>query len=79
LTADELDDRVEAWFRRRDATVDFEVDDGLRKLRELSLVTEDDERLYAVDLGEAKRRIDGVWDALFDGDGRVGADLGRRP
>lgn len=67
LTTEELDQRIEAWFARRwNAHVDFEVDDGLRKLRRLSLVTEDEHgRLAAVMLPEAKRRLDHVWDNLF--------------
>ena len=42
LAAGELDRRIEDWFAQRwERTVDFEVEDGLRKLRELALVTED--------------------------------------
>jgi uncharacterized protein DUF3754 len=68
LTPAELDARVEAWFASRCQTpVDFDVHDGLRKLREHSLVTEDaDGRLSAVSLAEAKRRMDSFWDNLFD-------------
>ena len=69
LTAAELDRRIEESFVTRwDARFDFEIEDGLRKLREFSLVTADDEgRLTAVPLAEARRRIDQVWDELFDG------------
>jgi hypothetical protein len=68
LTAPELDRRIEAWFARRWATrVDFEVEDGLRKLREFGLVREDERGgLSAVPLAEAKQRMDIVWDGLFD-------------
>jgi hypothetical protein len=68
LTAAELDRMVEDWLARRlDAPVDFEVADGLRKLRELSLVTEDEPgRFGAVGLDEAKRRMDHAWDTVFD-------------
>lgn len=68
LTPAELDRRVEDWLAKRwDARVDFEVHDGLRKLRELFLVVEDEHsRLTAVDLTEAKRRMDEVWDSQFD-------------
>ncbi len=67
-TPSELDGLVESWFARRwDARLDFEVEDGLRKVRELGLVTGDgDGRLYAVTLGEAKQRMDRVWDDVFD-------------
>jgi hypothetical protein len=68
LTAPELDRRVEEWFRQKwGAHLDFEVADGLRKLREFSLVSEDDGgRLATVTLDEAKRRMDHAWDNLFD-------------
>ena len=66
LTADELDARIEDWFRSRwDASFDFEVDDGLGKLRRLRLVDDEQGRLAAVPLDEAKRRLDETWDGLF--------------
>jgi hypothetical protein len=67
LTADELDRRIEDWFASRwDATFDFEVDDGVGKLRRLGLADEDGQgRLTAVSLDEAKRRLDETWDNLF--------------
>lgn len=67
-TGAELDWRIEEWFVQRwDARFDFELEDGLRKLRELSLVTEDEQgRLSAVTLTEARLRMDQIWDALFD-------------
>lgn len=68
LTAAQLDGRIEDWFARRwDATLDFEVDDGVGKLRRLRLVDDDGHgRLAAVTLDEAKRRLDQTWDDLFD-------------
>jgi Protein of unknown function (DUF3754) len=68
ITPSELDTRVESWFAKRcDTPVDFDVHDGLRKLREHSLVIEDsDGRLRAVTLAEAKLRMDTFWDNLFD-------------
>jgi Protein of unknown function (DUF3754) len=67
LTAAELDGRIEDWFARRwEATLDFEVDDGVDKLRRLRLVDDDGQgRLVAVTLDEAKRRLDETWDDLF--------------
>ena len=67
LTASELDSRIEEWFTRRwDAPFDFEVDDGVAKLRRLRLVDDDGQgRLAAVRLDEAKRRLDEIWDNLF--------------
>ncbi len=67
LTAAELDRRIEDWFVRRwEAAFDFEVEDGLDKLRRLRLVDDDGQgRLTAVPLDEAKRRVDQTWDNLF--------------
>ena len=67
LAAPELDGRIEKWFTERwDATFDFEVDDGVGKLRRLRLVDEDGHgRLTAVALDEAMRRLDETWDGLF--------------
>jgi hypothetical protein len=67
LTAAELDQRIEDWFARRwEAVFDFEIDDGVSKLRRLRLVDEDGGgRLTAVTLDEAKRRLDQTWDNLF--------------
>ena len=66
LTADELDERIEAWFARRwGAEFDFEVADGVRKLRRLRLVDDTEGGLEAVPLVEATRRLDETWDNLF--------------
>jgi hypothetical protein len=67
LTEEELDKRIEGWFAQKwEATFDFEVDDGVGKLRRLELVDEDGQgRLTAVTLDEAKRRLDEIWDNLF--------------
>lgn len=67
LTPAELDARIEDWFARRwDAVFDFEIDDGVSKLRRLRLVEDDGRgRLTAATLDEAKRRLDQIWDDLF--------------
>jgi hypothetical protein len=70
LTEAELDARIEGWFAETwDAKFDFEVDDGVGKLRRLRLVEDAgdgaDGRLTAVPLDEAKRRLDETWDNLF--------------
>ena len=67
LTAEDLDGRIEDWFAQRwEATLDFEVDDGVRKLRRLRLVAADGQGgLTAVQLDKAKRRLDKTWDDLF--------------
>ncbi len=67
LTVAQLDDAVEAWFRDRlGCRLDFEVNDGVAKLRRLGLVEEADERLRAVTAAEALRRLDERWDSVFE-------------
>src|SRR5690349_13822622 len=66
LTADELDRRIEDWFAQRwEAEFDFEVADGVRKLRRLRLIDDTGGKLSAVALDEAARRLDETWDDLF--------------
>jgi hypothetical protein len=67
LTAAELDERIEDWFARRwEASFDFEVEDGVGKLRRLRLVDDNGQgRLTAVALDEAMRRLDQTWEGLF--------------
>jgi hypothetical protein len=75
LTEPELDRRIEEWFASRwDADFDFEVDDGVGKLRRMRLVSDEgpetsaqdgENRLSAVALDDAKRRLDETWDNLF--------------
>ncbi len=69
LTAAELDRRIEDWFAQRwDTPLDFEINDGVRKLRAFSLVIEDEYgRLSAATLTEARQRMSHVWDNLADG------------
>ena len=66
LTAVELDGAIEAWLRD-DLKVecDFEIEDGLAKLEKLALVERDGERLRAVPIAEARRRLDARWDGLY--------------
>lgn len=68
LTAAELDHRVESWFRQRwEHDFDFEVDDGLRKLRELGLVTTTpDGRYQPIPIDHALSRLDQLWDDAFN-------------
>jgi hypothetical protein len=75
-----LDRRIEEWFAQRwNAQVDFEVEDGLRKLRDLSLVTEDSGgKLSAVPLDAAKEHLNRVWDDLFIGTAREDDELAAR-
>ena len=51
--------------RRWEAEFDFEVADGVRKLRRLRLIDDTEGGLSAVSLEEAARRLDETWDDLF--------------
>jgi hypothetical protein len=72
LTEAQLDDAIEHWFEAKHETrIDFEVDDGLRKLNDLGLTEEcgqsaDGATIYRVPgLDEGCRRLDEIWDNLF--------------
>ena len=62
-----LDKSIERWFATRfDRHFDFDVDDGMAKLKRLGLASGDREDLKAVPLEEALRIMDRAWDAYFD-------------
>jgi hypothetical protein len=67
LSPAELDARVEGWFAEHwSESVDFEVEDGVRKLREFGLLTENgDGRLGAVAPETAIATLDRLWDDVF--------------
>jgi hypothetical protein len=67
LSAHELDDAIEQWFAEHwSCRLNFEVDDCVAKLRRLGLAEEaDGEKLTAVPLAEALRRLDERWDRSF--------------
>jgi hypothetical protein len=65
-TGDVLDRRIEAWLQQRfGVAVDFEVDDGLAKLRRYGLLAEGEGCLSVVPIGEALQRLDRLWDGFF--------------
>ncbi|UGT65180.1 DUF3754 domain-containing protein [Nocardia asteroides] len=67
LSGAELDARVEEWFREQwGARFDFRIRDGLRRLRELELLTEDERGgLGVLPPAAARARLDLRWDGLF--------------
>ena len=72
LTEAELDQKIETWFKTEwQAEVDFEVDDGLSKLRKLNLVEEREGTYRVVPLEEASRLMDERWDNYFDHNNRT--------
>ncbi len=66
LTKTELDRQVERWFEAKwDCSIDFEIEDALKKLRTLGLVEESDGKLTAVDLERGISLLDQRWDNYF--------------
>lgn len=72
LTEPALDDTIEEWFENQHQTlIDFEVDDALRKLKELKLCTVEDKgdpkkHIYrAKTLDQACEQLDYIWDNYF--------------
>ncbi len=67
LTREALDREVESFMRRRfEVEMDFEVDDGLAKLGELGLLSDDGQgRLKVKDVGAAIEGLRDKWDMLF--------------
>jgi hypothetical protein len=70
LTEEQLDSKIEEWFAsKHDTKIDFEVDDALRKLKELELCTiegEGDNAIYrALDIDAGCTRLDEIWDNYF--------------
>ncbi len=64
-----LDKTIERWFATKfDRHFDFDVEDGIAKLKRLGLVTGEREDLKAVPLAEALATLDKAWDAYFDYD-----------
>ncbi len=66
LTADALDQKIEAWFEKSwDCRLDFDVEDGLHKLARLGLATQDRDQWQVIPLEEATRKLDATWDAYY--------------
>lgn len=66
LTKHQIDDRIEKWFEDKwNCIIDFEIDDAIKKLERLELVSRDGDILRCKPLSEAKRRIDDIWDNYF--------------
>ncbi len=47
------------------ASINFEIEDALKKLERLGLVTRDGNILQCLPLAEAKRKLDHIWDNYF--------------
>ncbi|RKZ64313.1 MAG: hypothetical protein DRR08_01125 [Candidatus Parabeggiatoa sp. nov. 2] len=69
---EELDKEIESYIKEKyDISMDFEVEDGLRKLREEGILTENEGILKVLDLQEASVCLDKQWDNFFNPDKRT--------
>lgn len=67
LTADELDSQIELWFKNKfQLTIDFDVEDALKKLKKIGLGIETNGRWAVLPLDKALIRVDEIWDGIFD-------------
>lgn len=70
----DLDRRIEAWFRDKwNCTLDFDLEDVLAKLVRFGLAERAGTGYRAVSLAEARRRLDRIWDYIFDGEAPLDA------
>jgi hypothetical protein len=65
LSASELDSKVEYWFEKRHIPFDFEVEDGLGKLKRLGLASEENGKWRVMELADAIVSLDKRWDEQF--------------
>jgi hypothetical protein len=67
LTAEELDDQIESWFKTKlDTELDFDVNDALLKLKSIGLGIEKNGKWEVISLEKALVTIDELWDTIFD-------------
>jgi hypothetical protein len=67
LTAQALDEQIEAWFQEHyQCVLDFEISDALDKLKRLQLTEVKQGVYHAVALAQAKKILDAHWDNLFN-------------
>ena len=66
FTEEGLDRRIEQWMEERfGMTLNFEVDDALRKLEEKKLLVKDGDRYRVPPIDETLIRLDELWDGVF--------------
>ncbi len=67
VPADQLDEEIEVWLRAQTGIdTDFELDDALRKLRELGILREEPAGLTVIDTPSALAACKKSWDALTE-------------
>ena len=66
MTASQLDAGIEDWFKNKyNCTLDFEMDDAIRKLKDLGLVEKTSDGYKAIDIDIANQHLDKQWDQIF--------------
>ena len=66
MTRSELDNKIENWMSDNwNCHIDFEIEDAMQKLIALKLVEQTDDRLTAIPLDAAIKRLDQRWDDYF--------------
>jgi len=67
-TVEELDEATERWLKEQfNVDVDFEADDAVAKLKRFQLLACNDcQRMQAIPIPEALRRLDKIWDEHFE-------------
>ncbi len=66
LTEKELDESIENWFEtQHQTTIDFEVDDAIRKLVKLDLVKTHNNTYMAIPLDQAQKKLSTTWNNYF--------------
>jgi hypothetical protein len=67
LTAEELDNQIEYWFRTSlNTDLDFDVVDALNKLKKIGLGIKTNDKWEVLPLEKALIRIDEIWDNVFE-------------
>ena len=63
---EELDDRIEQWMKEKfGVTLDFEVDDALRKLEDKKLLMKEGDRYLVPSIDDTLVKLDELWDTIF--------------
>ncbi len=67
MDTEELDRNIEQWFQEHyQQSLDFEIQDALRKLEELGLAITRDNMISAIPLNDARIKLDAIWDSYFE-------------
>ena len=66
-SAEVLDQQIEAWFTQEfKCHLDFDVKDALAKLQHIGLAKEHNLQWTAIPIEDAIKRVDEIWDGIFE-------------